>query len=81
MGEAVKEFKGKIHKSFATVDFSECENLTDAKISELNIPLFAQLFKQLGQLPSFSFPQDDMELNILSKTLTENIKQTATRLY
>jgi len=47
----------------------------------LNIPLFAQLYKQLGQLPSFSFPQDDMELNILSKTLIENIKQTATQLY
>lgn len=56
-------------------------NGKEAKISELNIPLFAQLYKQLGQLPSFSFPKDDMELNILSKTLTENIKQTATRLY
>ncbi len=53
----------------------------ESPISELNIPLFAQLFKQLGQLPSFSFPEGDMELNILSKTLTENIKQTATRLY
>ena len=53
----------------------------EAKISELNIPLFAQLYKQLGQVPSFSFPQDDMELNILSKTLIENIKQTSTRLF
>ncbi len=36
MGEAVKEFKGKIHKSFIAADFSEYESLTDAKISELN---------------------------------------------
>lgn len=56
-------------------------NGKEAPISELNIPLFAQLYKQLGQLPSFSFPEGDMELNVLSKTLTENIKQTATRLY
>lgn len=58
-----------------------CYNGKEAPISELNIPLFAQLYKQLGQLPSFSYPEGDVELNILSKTLTENIKQTATRLY
>ena len=52
----------------------------EGPISELNIPLFAQLYKQLGQLPSFGYPQDDIELNVLAKTLTENIKQTATRL-
>ena len=56
-------------------------NGKEGKISELNMPLFAQLYKQLGQLPSFSYPEGDMELNILSKTLIENIKQTATRLY
>ena len=49
----------------------------EAPISELNVPLFAQLYKQLGQLPSFSYPLDDVELNVLAKTLTENIKQTA----
>ena len=52
----------------------------EAPIDELNIPLFAQLYKQLHQLPSFGFPQDDIELSILAKTLTENIKQTAMRL-
>lgn len=52
----------------------------EGPVSELNIPLFAQLYKQLGQLPSFGYPQDDIELNILAKTLTENIKQTAMRL-
>ena len=52
----------------------------EGPISELNIPLIAQLYKQLGQLPSFGYPQDDIELNVLAKTLTENIKQTAMRL-
>ena len=56
-------------------------NGKEAPISQLNVPLFAQLYKQLGQLPSFSFPEGDIELNVLSKTLVENIKQTATRLY
>ena len=56
-------------------------NGKEAPISQLNVPLFAQLYKQLGQLPSFSFPEGDIELNVLSKTLIENIKQTATRLY
>ena len=49
-------------------------------VSKLNIPLFAQLYKQLGQLPSIGYPQDDIELNVLAKTLTENIKQTASQL-
>ena len=49
-------------------------------VSKLNIPLFAQLYKQLGQLPSFGYPQDDIELNVLAKTLAENIKQTASQL-
>ena len=52
----------------------------EAPVDQLNIPLFAQLYKQLGQMPSFGFPQDDVELSILAKTLTENIKQTASRL-
>ena len=50
-------------------------------INELNIPLFAQLYKQLGQMPSFSYPLDDVELNVLAKSLTENIKITASRLF
>ena len=49
-------------------------------VSKLNIPLFAQLYKQLGQLPSIGYPQDDIELNVLAKTLIENIKQTASQL-
>ena len=53
----------------------------ESPISQLNVPLFAQLYKQLGQMPSFSYPLDDVELNVLAKTLTENIKQTALRLY
>ncbi len=56
-------------------------NGKESPISELNVPLFAQLYKQIGQLPSFSFPMEDVELNVLSKTLTENIKQTASQLY
>ena len=52
----------------------------ESPISQLNVPLFARLYKQLGQMPSFSYPLDDVELNVLAKTLTENIKQTATRL-
>ena len=35
VGEAVKEFRGKMHKSIATADFSENENLTDATKKEL----------------------------------------------
>ena len=53
----------------------------ESPISQLNVPLFAQLYKQLGQMPSFSYPLDDVELNVLAKTLTEKIKQTALRLY
>lgn len=49
-------------------------------VSRLNIPLFAQLYKQLGQMPSFGFPEGDIELSVLAKTLTENIKQTASQL-
>jgi len=56
-------------------------NGKEQPINELNVPLFAQLYKQLGQMPSFGFPSDDIELSILAKTLTENIKQTAARLY
>ena len=53
----------------------------EAPIDELNIPLFAQLYRQLGQMPGFGFPEGDIELSILAKTLTENIKQTSYQLF
>ena len=53
----------------------------EAPIKEFNVSLFAQLYKQLHTIPKFAFPVDDMELNVLAKTLTENIKQTSMMLY
>ena len=56
-------------------------NGKDMDITELNVPLLAQLYKQVGQLPSFVYPLDDVELNVIAKSLTESIKNTANSLY
>ena len=49
----------------------------DMPVDELNIPLLAQLYKQLGQLPKFAFPLDDRGLAMVADQLTQRIKQTA----
>ena len=49
-------------------------------VEELNIPLHAQLYKQLGVMPKFGFPPDDIGLSVVAKNLTEKIMQTAMQL-
>lgn len=52
----------------------------EAPVSEFNVPMFAQLYKQLGQVPKIGFPIGDNELSFMAKKLTDNIIQTASQL-
>ena len=56
-------------------------NGKDMLVTELNVPLLAQLYKQTGQLPSFALrDKNDAELSVVSHSLTESIKDIASRL-